>query len=170
MSQGDRYVLSLDLGTTFGWALGKNGVIIASGSVLLADKDGHSAQPFLRFEQWLFNFKNVDCILYEKVSGFKGFQAAINYGGYVAILKRFCLIHGITTQNMKPNELKKMFTGNGNAKKELMCDVARKLGWQKGMPGTRIDNDEADAVALLWCVYRASGIAPRFASADERET
>jgi len=164
-----RTTLALDLGKDMGWAYGVDGVILYSGTACHVTKNAHSAHQFLKFEEWLFQFKDVNSILFERVSGFKGFQAAMNYGAYKAILQRFCLIHGIQTQNMRPNDIKKMFTGNGNAPKELMCETAHKLGWRGGMLGTRIDHDECDAIALLYCVYKALGITPRIGAAPIKD-
>ncbi len=163
---GDRTVLALDLGQDCGWAFGKNGVIEASGTATFKKANTHPGYEFAKFREFLHDFRSVDMILYERVSGFKGAGAAMNYGAYKSQLMVFSYTHTIKMQNMKPGDIKRLFTGNGNAPKEEMCRVAHKLGWSGGMPGTRIDHDECDALALLWCVYHEHGIQPRLKSRE----
>lgn len=165
----DLTTLSIDLGSTIGWALGKNGVVQASGEVALFDKQRiHPGKRLLRFQEWLFAHKHVDEILFEEVTMFfKGNSAAIMYGRMLGQLEVFSLVHGIPLRSLSVGTIKKDFTGNGNAKKEIMCDVAMNLGWKNGTRGTRNNDNECDALALLWVVYVRRGLTPRFAATEQ---
>lgn len=160
---GDFVTLSIDIGSTFGWALGKNGVITHSDEVALAAKDAHPGHRFLKFREFLFNFRYVNEVLYEDVPRFESAGAAKVYGGLLAELQVFCLLNKIRMSSMKASKVKMRFNGKGNANKFMMCETAHKLGWKGGHPGTDISHNECDALALLWVVYSIRGLTPRFA-------
>lgn len=162
---GDFTTLSLDLGSTLGYALAKNGVIIDSGEVTLSCKDTHPGHRWLKFQNWLFQYKYVDEVLFEDVvAPFMSAQAARVYCGLLAVLQIFCLGHGIRMASLKPTQIKKDFTGAGNSKKDVMCEVAMTLGWKNGVPGTMNLNNECDAIALFWVVSTRRGVQPSFKS------
>lgn len=154
--------LSLDLGSTLGWALGKNGVIESSGEVALSAKDSHPGHRWMRFQEWLAKFHDVDEILYEEVQAFRSSQASMVYGALRAVLQMYALAYKIRLCTLTPGQIKMDFTGNGNAPKELMCDIAMNLGWTKGRRGSRDYNNECDAIALLWVIFSRRGIQPSF--------
>lgn len=162
-------VLSLDLASTFGWALGehdgKNGVVTHSGEISLIAKDAHPATRFLRFNEFLNKFRGVKEILYEDVMfhGQNGHAAARVYCGLLAQLQIFCLVQGIRMSAMSPSSIKKHFAGSGKATKEMMCETAHKLGWGGGMAGTQLAHNECDAIALMWVVMTIRGLDPKFA-------
>lgn len=165
---GDRVTLAIDIGTTFGWALGKNGIITHSGSITLPPPEPHPGHRFIKFHEFLMEFKNVNEIYYERVPGFKSGDAAKMYGAQQALIQMHCLVHGIRMRSMRPGDIKRLFTGNGNAPKEMMCEIAHKLGWQGGHAGTRLDHDECDAIALMWIIYKELGYEPRFETTTAR--
>lgn len=160
-------VLSLDLASTFGWALGNHdgnkGTITHSGEISLIHKDAHPGNRFLKFNEFLTKFRGVKEILYEDVPRFESAAAARVYCGLLAHLQVFALVQGIRLTNMKPGSIKKHFTGHGNAKKETMCEVAHKLGWGGGHAGTDMAHNECDAIALMWVVFTIRGWDPKFA-------
>lgn len=156
--------LSLDLGSTFGWAIGKNGVITKSGEVALTSPSAHPGHRLLKWQEWLTNHKDVNEILFEDVPGFQSGAAAKVHGALLGLLQVFCLIHGIRMCCLKPQQIKMDFTGKKMAKKEEMCEVALNLGWKHGRRGTRDNNNECDAIALLWSIYKRRLIEPAFAS------
>ncbi len=159
----DFTTLAIDLGSTFGYALGDSkGVIQKSGEVSLSAKDSNPGRRWLRFTEWLYDYRNVNEILYEEVQGFRSNDASMVYGALRSHLQVFCLVHGIRMGSLTPGQIKSDFTGNGNAKKEMMCDVAINLGWKNGVRGTREFNNECDAVALYWVAYSRRGIQPSF--------
>lgn len=158
----DFTILSIDLGSTFGYALGKNGVIVESGEVTLSAAHAHPGHRWLKFGEWLHRFRDVNEILVEDVPGFKSSDAAKVHGALLGKVQEFSLVHGIRMGALTPGQIKGDFTGNGNAKKEVMCDVAINLGWRNGVRGTRQNNNECDAIALLWCVYKRRCVVPSF--------
>lgn len=160
---GDFTTLSLDLGSNLGFAVGRNGVIERSGEVALATKDTHPGHRWLRFQDWLYEHKDVNEILYEDVMFYGSAHTARVYCGLLAILQTFCLVHRIRLRTIGPKAIKKQFTGNGNSDKMDMCEVAHNLGWKGGKVGTDRNHDEADAIALMWVIYLNNDIQPRFA-------
>jgi Holliday junction resolvasome RuvABC endonuclease subunit len=165
----DLITLSLDLGSTLGWVLGNNGIVQSSGEVALFDKKGtHPGKRLLRFQEWLYEHRHVHEILFEEVTMFfKGNAAAIMYGRMLGQLEVFSLMHNIPLRSLPVGTIKKDFTGNGSAKKELMCDVAINLGWKNGTRGTRNNDNECDAIALYWVVCLRRGIKPSFAAGEQ---
>ncbi len=142
-------VLSLDLGSTVGWAICKNAQIKHSGTHNFSAKDSHPGHRFLHFQNWLVDFIGIDEIIYEDVPRFESAGAAKVYCGFLAVVQMFCLGNGIRITGIKASSVKKSFTGKGNAKKEEMCAQCHSLGWQNGELGTILDHDEADAIATM---------------------
>lgn len=163
---GDFTTLSLDLGSTTGWCYAKNGVIIDSGEVTLSAKDTHPGHRWLRFQNWLFKYNTVDEILFEDVMFATSVMQMRVYGALLGILQIFCLDHRIRMASLTPGQIKKDFTGMGNAKKDVVCDVATNLGWKNGKIGTLVNNNEADAIALFWVVSTRRDVQPSFAKQE----
>lgn len=161
---GDFTTLSIDLGSTIGYAIGRNGVICESGEVTLSAGNGktHPGHRWLRFQNWLAKYGSVDEILYEDVPRFESAAAAKVYGALLGVLQIFSLAHGIRMCSLKPNQVKKDFTGYGNSNKLDMCEVAIKLGWKHGVVDTMNNNNECDALALFWVVCVRRGVEPKF--------
>lgn len=160
----DFLIVALDLGSTFGFAKGNNGVILSSGEVALSCKETHPGHRVRKFQEWLYNHaRDAKEILFEDVPGFKSGDAAKMHGRLLGQLELFCLVQGIRMSCLTPGQIKGDFTGSGNAKKEVMCEVALNLGWKNGVRGTRENNNECDAIALMWVVYTRRCIQPRFA-------
>lgn len=157
--------LSLDLGSTFGWCKGSNGVIAGSGEVVLSATGSHPGHRWLKFQEWLASHKDLDEIFYENVTGFRSSTAAMVYGALKSQLEIFCVVHGIRMCSLKPGQIKGDFTGNGNAPKEDMCNTAINLGWKHGRRDTRDNNNECDAIALFWSIWKRRLVEPSFADA-----
>ncbi len=160
---GDFVTLSIDLGSTLGYAIGVNGVVINSGEVTLSAKDTHPGHRWNRFNQWLFQHRDVDEVLFEDVQFVTSTQQMKVYGALLGFLQVFVLTHGIRMVSLTPGQIKKEFAGRGNAKKPEMCEVAMNLGWKNGVRGTDNLNNECDAIALFWCVCKRRGVEPSFA-------
>jgi len=156
------FILSLDIGSSMGWAFLKDAVILQSGVKILTRKDTHPGDRFVRFSNWLNNFITVNEIFYEDVPRFESAYSAKSYCGYLSILQMFCLVNRIRLVCIKPNVVKMGFTGKGNAKKPEMCRVCHELGWKHGHPATDIDHDEADAIACAWVLLKRRGVEPSF--------
>lgn len=162
---GDFKTLSIDLGSTLGYCVGTNGVITDSGEVTLnsgAARLTHPGHRLMRFHRWLSQYSEVNEILFEDVKFVTSTQQIILYGKLLGVLEQFSLAHGIRMCSLMPSQIKKDFTGAGNSKKDVMCDVAMRLGWKHGVPGTMNLNNEADAIALYWVICVRRGVEPAF--------
>lgn len=161
---GDHVTLAVDLGSTFGYCVGRNGVIIESGEVTLSAGVGktHPGHRWLRFQNWLSRFGDVNEILFEDVQFVTSAMQMRVYGGLLAVLQIFSLAHGIRMGSYSPQTIKKGFTGFGNAKKIDMCEVAINLGWKNGVAGTENNHNECDAIALFWVATVKREMEPSF--------
>lgn len=142
--------LALDLGTKTGWALAVDDQhSIMSGTWDFASKRHEdSARRYSRFRDWLSDMHDnysIKLMHYEEVRRHAGTSAAHVYGGFQAILMSFCLDEHISYESVPVGEIKKLWTGKGNAKKEAMIAECQRRGY---FPQ---DDNEADAIAIL-CV------------------
>ena len=154
-------ILSLDLGSTTGWAFYSGGVIRKSGVVSLKrDANDKPGTRFLKFYNWLNKFSTIKEIVYEDVPRFESGASAKVYCGLLALVQMHCLAHGIRMTCIKAKTVKKEFSGNGNADKGLICKVAHKLGWCGGKSNTQDGHDEADAVAIMWVTLNRRNVVP----------
>ncbi len=146
--------LALDLATTTGWAMIANS-LITSGSKSFARKPATKTrpastpgEPFHLFDVWLnelIRTSKPDTIVYEEVYRWMSSSAAHTFCGLRAIVLKTCHYKNITNKGYSPTEIKKFFTGKGNAKKEHMIAEAKKR-W----PDLNLtSDDEVDAIALL---------------------
>jgi Holliday junction resolvasome RuvABC endonuclease subunit len=167
---GDHKTLSLDLGSTFGYCLGVNGVIRESGEVTLSAGQGktHPGHRWMRFQKWLSFYADVNEILFEDVQFVTSPQQMKVYGALLSQLEVFSLDHGIISHSLTPGAIKKEFAGWGNANKETMCEVAMRLGWRNGVPGTMNNHNEVDAIALYWVVCSRKGVQPSFPKIENK--
>lgn len=162
---GDFKTLSIDIGSTFGYCVGRNGIIVESGEVTLnagAYGKTHPGHRWMRFQRWLANYSDVNEVLFEDVQFVTSAQQMKVYGALLSQLELFSLGHGIRMCSLTPGQIKKDFTGAGNAKKDVLCDVAIRLGWKNGVVGTMNNHNEADAIALYWVVCSRRGVQPMF--------
>ena len=146
-------VLALDLATTTGFALIGSG-IITSGSQYFGTrpKKGQPHPPaglqFAQFENWLKNHLRDDKpleIAYEEVFRWMSSSAAHVFCGLRAIMLKEALRAGIPCFAYSPTTIKKDWTGNGAAKKELMMETT-----MMRFPDLDLtDSNEADAIAIL---------------------
>jgi len=145
-------ILTLDLGTTTGWALRSRDETIASGTESFKPhRFEGGGMRFLRFKRWLGELRNsaerLDAVYFEEVRRHAGVDAAQIYGGFMAHLTAWCEHHQIPYQGVPVGTIKKHTTGKGNADKEAIIAVVRARGF---FPA---DDNEADALALLlWAV------------------
>lgn len=141
-------LLSLDLGTTTGWALLKDGEI-RSGSICFKSSHFDSGDcKFTRFKRWLVNLKaahgDIDQIVYEAVRRHSGTIAGQTYGGFMATLQLFGDHHKISYEGVPVATIKKFMTGHGGASKKAVIEAVKAKGH------TPKDDNEADALALLY--------------------
>lgn len=137
-------ILSLDLGTKCGWAIG-----VSHNGVWNLKPSTHetAGRRWVRFRNELENIRKLNLVLvvYEEVHMHMGVEAAHVYGGLVAILQQWCLDYAIEYQGVGVGTIKKHATGKGNANKDAMIKAAVKL-----YPAVNvIDDNHADALCLL---------------------
>lgn len=141
-------VLALDLGTTTGFALRADACgSVVSGSWKFAPKRHEDAgMRFVRFRTTLDDMhkaSGIKTIYFEEVRRHAGTTAAHIYGGFMAVLKAWCVDHSVSYQSVPVGEIKKFWTGKGNASKEMMIAEAQRRGHEPE------DDNEADALAIL---------------------
>lgn len=140
-------ILSLDLGTTTGWAT-KAGSNIVHGTASFANSRYEGGgMRYLKFRKWLD--KQLDhlmpplAVYYEEVRGHKGTDAAHIYGGLLATLTSWCEDRSIPYEGIPVGTWKKSLCGKGNANKETVMSEIK-------LRGHAVESfDEADAVAIL---------------------
>jgi Holliday junction resolvasome RuvABC endonuclease subunit len=146
-------ILSLDLGTLTGWALRSADGSITSGTESF--KPGRfegGGMRYLRFKRWLNEFlpEAVSAVYFEEVRRHLGVDAAHAYGGFLATLTAWCEQNRIPYSGVPVGTIKRSATGRGNAGKPEMIAAMRRLGH---LPD---DDNEADALALLYCVMHST--------------
>jgi Holliday junction resolvasome RuvABC endonuclease subunit len=130
----------LDLGTTFGYALGPRPLV--SGSFHIK-RDGRMA-VFGDFLDKVQEGWRPRLVAYEQVIGAqKSSRAAQVYGGFQGILEAWADRHGITVVPVHVATIKKHVTGNARATKDEMIEAAARRGHLGA------DHNEADAIAIL---------------------
>ncbi len=159
----DYTILSLDLGTNLGWCLVKNGVIVQSGVFPLKTKSEKPGSKLSRFENdFLRRFVGVSEIVYEEVAFVSYEYQHRLYSALWGIVSMFTYRHNIRLIGINASTVKKQFTGDGHAKKVAVCEQAHRMGWKHGEPGTDLDHDEADAIALGVVNLGRRGIVAQF--------
>lgn len=163
-------VLALDVATKTGHALRRADGRIESGVIDLSMRKGEtSGHRWLKLNRWLVDLHAChpldevhfeDCVI---LSGPGQTQTARVYGGFVATLEAFCARRDIPTTLHRIGTWKKLFTGNGAAKKPEIIAVCQQLGFKPA------DDNEADAIGILHVAIRQCplltpppGKAPRF--------
>ena len=155
-------ILSLDLGTTTGWALrSRDGSIVSGSQSFKPQRFEGGGMRYLRFTRWLteiavagnsnlfrddaerVNDTLLDQIVFEEVRNHAGVDAAHAYGGFSTHLASFAERHAIPYEGVPVGTIKKHATGKGNAGKPLMMAAMQELGYKP------VDDNEADALALL---------------------
>jgi Holliday junction resolvasome RuvABC endonuclease subunit len=148
-------ILTLDLGTTTGWALiCRDGSITSGSQSFKPQRFEGGGMRFLRFKRWLTDIKQcndgIEQVVFEEVRRHVGVDAAHAYGGFMGQLTAWCEHHQIPYQGIPVGTIKKHATGKGNASKDEMVAAVRARGHAP------VDDNEADAIALL---YLAGGMA-----------
>jgi hypothetical protein len=144
-------ILSLDLGTTTGWALrSRDGSIVSGSQSFKPQRFEGGGMRYLRFNRWLSEIASpdgsanlVDHIVFEEVRSHVATDAAHAYGGFLSHLEVFGETRQIPFKGVPVGTIKKHATGKGNANKLLMIAAMEHLGYKPA------DDNEADALALL---------------------
>jgi Holliday junction resolvasome RuvABC endonuclease subunit len=153
-----RAILSLDLGTTTGWAMQLAGGAIESGSTSFRPSryDG-GGMRYLRFHGWLSNITadaaGIEAVYFEEVRRHIGTDAAHLYGGFLATLTAWCEQNAIPYEGVPVGTIKRHVAGKGNADKSAVIAAVRARGFNPA------DDNEADAIAiLLWAIDTHGGL------------
>lgn len=146
--RGPRCILALDLGTQLGWSTRDVNERIRHGSISFhARKTDGPGQRWLRFADHLSCLKRelgeIHVAYYEDVKRHIGTQAAHAFGAFESHLQVFCDINRIRLESVGVGQIKKSWTGNGAAKKELMIAEAHRRGFKP------VDDNAADSLAIL---------------------
>ena len=138
-------IIAIDLGNTFGYAIKMHSAVESGWERLTIGSKNHPGKKFELFENWTRELNDIDLteIWYEDVKRHNGLHAARAYCGYVAVLQIYAYRRGLPCSGVGVGTIKKFWTGNGSATKQMMIAEANKQGFDT-------DNDnEADAIALL---------------------
>ena len=149
-----RLLLALDLGTTTGWAIvdsaaaGDRALVISGSQAFKPGRFDGGGMRYLRFANWLDEVKGghqIARVAFEEVRRHQGVDAAHAYGGFMATLTRWCESQDpkVPYEGVPVGTIKKLATGKGNA------DKAAVLKWARGEGYSPVDDNEADALALL---------------------
>jgi len=150
-------ILSLDLGTTTGWALrSRDGSIVSGSQSFKPQRFEGGGMRNLRFNRWLSEVISpgrsanlVDIIVFEEVRSHAGTDAAQIYGGLMGQVEVLGETKKIPYEGIPVGTIKKHATGKGNANKLMMITAMQALGHNP------VDDNEADALALLrWAIER----------------
>lgn len=139
-------ILALDLGTRTGWAWGDGKGVVLSGTWDFSTKrhegGGMKYRRFLHALADISSMYPIGELYFEEVRRHAGTAAAHVYGGFKSHLENWCEGR-VPYQSVPVGEIKKFWTGKGNATKEAMIAEAVRRGFEP------IDDNEADALAIL---------------------
>lgn len=139
-------LLALDLGTKAGWCVGTRAGHSSGVWNLKPNRWEGGGMRFVKFRSKLAEIHAaipLDRVVFEEVRRHVGTDAAHVYGGLMAVLTAWCEENSVPYEAVSVGEIKKSFTGKGNAPKDLMVQEAFDRGYSP------IDDNEADAIALF---------------------
>lgn len=151
-------IIAIDIGTQTGWARSSRAGTIASGSEKFQagrmEKPGHRWLKFRAFlnEQRVQAGGEIHAVYFEDVKQHAGTLAAHVYGGFLACLEMWCASNNVPLRPVGVGQVKKHWTGKGNAGKTAMCETARARGFRPK------DSNEADALAILSLAQHQEGV------------
>lgn len=165
----------------------EDGLIVHSGTINLRTSKEYcrDGDRLIKFYNFLSSVEHspfdgvslgmiIDEVVYEEVkAGFggssKGFHSSAKanklYYNLQGIVEMYAAMKRIPEYRIHVSTLKKAFTGDGRATKEMMAEEAEKLGWKGGVwkGGQILNHDEVDAIALLFVHGQKQGYNVRFA-------
>lgn len=114
---------------------------------------------FVKFRQRLDEVNNaygLTHIYYEEVRRHAGTDAAHRFGGLLATLTAWAEEKQIPYMGVPVGTIKRSFTNNGNASKDLMIAECVRRGFSPA------DDNEADAIAIMdWALKELGLVAPK---------
>ncbi|TVS86603.1 crossover junction endodeoxyribonuclease RuvC [Wolbachia pipientis] len=140
-------MLTLDLGKQTGWAIFTDGVIQSDSENFHGSRFSGGGMHFLSFRNWLNSLEHkFTAVYFEEVRRHLGTDAAHCYGGFFAVLAAWCEGEKIPYKGVPVKTIKRFITGKGNASKSEVIEAVKGKGF---IPQ---DDNEADALALMFCV------------------
>lgn len=148
-------VIGIDPATACGYAIRRDGVVLASGVWNLKPKRHEGAgMRWLRLRSYLTQVlidlrdEHIELLAYEEVRRHLGTDAAHLYAGCVTVLQTWCEDRAVPYTGIPVGTVKKLATGSGRADKEAMV-----LAAQRRWPEADVtDDNQADA---LWIAEAA---------------
>lgn len=139
-------ILAIDPGTQCGWCVRHDATRIDAGTWDLSPRRFEGAGiRYVRLRALLVEVlerAKPEVVAFEQVRRHMGVDAAHIYGGIVAVVMSECESRGIAYQGVHVQDIKKLATGKGNAKKDAMLAAANER-WKLTL-GPK-DENEADA-------------------------
>ncbi|NJK36138.1 MAG: crossover junction endodeoxyribonuclease RuvC [Oscillatoriales cyanobacterium SM2_2_1] len=143
-------VLALDFGQSMGVAQSVAGRI--SYETVRLDKLNRKRSKFRNYYEWLAcRLAEYDLLLVEEVRNHAGVLAAHQWGYWYYTACVLCDAMSVEIVTMPVKTIKKSFTGNGNAGKDLILARCKELNYSPD------SYDSADALAML-LVYFSSHV------------
>lgn len=140
-------ILALDQATNCGVAYELVGKPVKAELWKLEIKNKESqGMKWLRFEGRLKTFikeNDIKVIAYELPAG-RNINPIIHSSKLICIVEKLCAELGLEYIELSTGAIKKFATNNGNAKKDLMVEFAKRLWKYEGE-----DDNEADALHIL---------------------
>lgn len=139
-------LLALDIATETGWCTEiVKGHIVSGVWDLTPRKNESKGIRLIKFKASLHEVcksESINLIVFEGAVSYSKFP---NHVGVElqGVLKLFCEENGIEYRSYMPTEIKKFASGKGNAKKDVMIQIAQT---KYGMQGN--NDNEADAICL----------------------
>lgn len=146
--------LAIDLGGLTGYAIFSRGEVTFGRELIrkgVKESYGFSYSKALRFFTNLIKDHEIERIYYEDVRNWNGSSAARAYGAYRGMLLASAYQLGLECEGIGVGVIKKHFTGKGRCSKQAMIDRAKKYGFSV------VDDNEADALGLLFTIMRLNG-------------
>ena len=144
-------ILALDCGTKTGWASSFAGHIESGTHDFTPARGDSPGMRFLRFRSWLkdmFSMTDPALVIYERAH-MRGGYATDLLVGFTTRIQEECAEQGVECEAVHTATLKKAATGSGRADKAAMIAVA-----EERFGRTTVDDNEADALCLLWYAMR----------------
>jgi Holliday junction resolvasome RuvABC endonuclease subunit len=149
-------ILANDIGTQTGWArTDRNGAVHSGTEKFQYGRMERPDHRWLRFRAFLAEERTADkihVVYYEDVKQHAGTLAAHVYGGFLAMLEMWCAANNVPLRPVGVGQVKKHWTGKGNADKTAMVETARAKGFHPK------DNNQADALAILALAQHIKGL------------
>jgi crossover junction endodeoxyribonuclease RuvC len=139
-------ILALDLGTQCGFCTGTAQSHVSGTWNLKPSRFDGGGMRFIKLRTRLNEMHAaypLSAVYFEEVRRHRGVDAAHIYGGLMAVVTEWCEEHKVPYSGLPVGEIKKSWTGMGNASKDLMMQSALDKGYEVH------SDDEADAIAIF---------------------